>query len=384
MDQHNVQDTNPVENDHDVPSSTENDERDDPGAYPVPFRIPGKIVPGCRLDSIPDALRYWARGAERNTSPWYEDFLEADDRYETFLSERRAPGDYIVTFGKHKGKKLRELPVSYRYWAILPDRSSSGWYKSFVAENSRYEEHIMPKEEPGNFLFPCGEHKGTPLKDVDQNEVWRYLHPRHAHCHWYKALSDANRRYLDQYFSERSPGSVEIWFGQRYWGLRLDQAYQRRGFIAFCLDPRKEIARYYHRFRDLVHRYRARLQEYRAQSHPRRRRRAPLVENPCGEAIGPWDEDRGSADEDEEYEDDGFVCADDEFSDEDDQDDDDEVDQGSGYSSMAVDDSALQSADELAEDESSLCETDHPDAVDLEDVDDDTPLDVVERRLNAL
>ncbi|KAH7882532.1 hypothetical protein F5I97DRAFT_1982744 [Phlebopus sp. FC_14] len=130
MDQHNVQHTNPVENEHDVPSSTKNDERDDPGAYPVPFRIPGKIVPGCRLDSIPDALRYWARDAERNTSPWYEDFLEADDRYETFLSERRAPGDYIVTFGKHKGKKLRELPVSYRYWAILPDHSSSGWVSS--------------------------------------------------------------------------------------------------------------------------------------------------------------------------------------------------------------------------------------------------------------
>lgn len=141
-------------------------------------------------------------------------------------------------------------------------------------------------------------------------------------------MYDANKRFLNDVYKSRSPGSEPIWFGKRYRGLRLDQVCERRSFIRWCFDPqRKEggwvcqflfsvstkvshllVIKLY-RLKDLDLRLKDWRQAHPERRGPRQRRKAPNIQNPVGEAIGPWDDSLGSADE-EDYDRDSFVQSD--------------------------------------------------------------------------
>jgi hypothetical protein len=64
----------------------------------------------------------------------------------------------------------------------------------------------------------------------------------------YQPMYDANKRILDDVYKSRSPGSEPIWFGVRYRGLRLDQVYERKGYIHWCYDPRREESGWVYQF----------------------------------------------------------------------------------------------------------------------------------------
>jgi hypothetical protein len=139
---------------------------------------------------------------------------------------------------------------------------------------------------------------------------------------------EATRRYLDKVYETKSPGSVEIWFGSKYRGYRLDDVYKRRRFINWCLDPARQGCRWvsrgfpvkrlalgncfysqYYRFEDLVRRYEVHRQTHRREYH---KRRPPHVQNPTGELLGKWDDGRGSVEPGDDYERDGFIVDDEE------------------------------------------------------------------------
>ncbi|KAH0826798.1 hypothetical protein J3R83DRAFT_5221 [Lanmaoa asiatica] len=202
-------------------------------------------------------------------------------------------------------------------------------YNFFVRANARYEQHLATTCAPGKSLLPRGtshEYAGVPIEDVPQDDIWWALRPSNRHQAWYQPLNDANKRFLDDVYKSRSPGSEPIWFGKRYKGLRLDQVYQRRSFIRWCFDPQRRESGWLYRFKDLV----LRLEDWRMahpeRSGPRQRRKVPNIQNPVGEAIGPWDDSLGSAGEDE-YDKDSFV-----------QSDEDELEYSSGIEDELMDD----------------------------------------------
>ncbi|KAG8217028.1 hypothetical protein J3R82DRAFT_7344 [Butyriboletus roseoflavus] len=169
----------------------------------------------------------------------------------------------------------------------------------------------MQQGRPGKFpLFRGSNSKyaDLPIEDVPQDVMWWALRPSNSQRDWYQPLYDANKRFLDDVYKSRSPGSELIWFG-KYRGHRLDQVYQRKGYMHWCFDPQRQESGPLSRFKDLVYR----LQDWRLahpeRCGPRQRRKAPDIQNPVGEAIGPWDDSPGSADEDD-YARDGFVQSD--------------------------------------------------------------------------
>ena len=137
-------------------------------------------------------------------------------------------------------------------------------YPSFLKENDRYEDHLAATCPPGMFPFPWGKYENSPLRNVPQDNVWWALHPKHQKYTWvsqvnkpskpsscscrlifkYERLKEANKRYLDEVYSQRSPGSEPIWFGQRYRGYALSDVYKRPKFIDFCLDPAKQNCKF--------------------------------------------------------------------------------------------------------------------------------------------
>ncbi|KAG1890261.1 hypothetical protein F4604DRAFT_1914808 [Suillus subluteus] len=119
---------------HTVNANPADDEEldNDPGAYIVGF---GEHV-GKRLDSIPTGLRLWATGAGCQHSHWYADFKEANDRYEEQLLQ--TPEAYTLSFGKHKNKRLDEVPEDYIWSVIRPSFSNNTWYQSLVKAHRRY------------------------------------------------------------------------------------------------------------------------------------------------------------------------------------------------------------------------------------------------------
>jgi hypothetical protein len=224
----------------------------------------------------------------------YKDMVEANNRYEEWLNTR-PPGEYPVPFGEGMGKRSDEVEDSSRYWGIHPDRSSFPWvctscsflwgaqrshmhgpeqYGFFKRANTRYEEHLAATRESGEFPYPRGNnrnHTGKPIKDVPQDDVWWALRPSNHHQGWvcypdyaschlnrihppqYQPMYNANKRMLDEFYKSRSPGSEPIWFGTRYRGLRLDQVYERKGFIRWCFDLRRgERGTVYHFFLSIL------------------------------------------------------------------------------------------------------------------------------------
>ncbi|KAG0693384.1 hypothetical protein DFH29DRAFT_964307 [Suillus ampliporus] len=210
------------------------------------------------------------------------------------------PGAYPFPFGKFAGKRLDTVPNGLRWWATRA-RQSNSWYAAYIKANKRYEELLL--QTPEAYPFPFGEHdsEGKRLDGVSEDLIWWGVHPSRSHNAWYQSLVEANRLYLDKVYEKKTPGSVQIWFGERYKGYRLDDVYKRPGFIRFCLRPEHNTCPW-------VQRYEVHLQTHRRPYRPR----APAhVENPTGELLGKWDDDRGSAEPDDDYERDGFVVDDD-------------------------------------------------------------------------
>ncbi|KAG1869858.1 hypothetical protein C8R48DRAFT_771237 [Suillus tomentosus] len=205
------------------------------------------------------------------------------------------PGAYVLGFGA--------------------ERQHFHWYADLKEANDRYEEQLL--QAPEAYTLSFGKHKNKRLDEVPEDYIWFVIRPPFSNNPWYQSLVKAHRRYLDQVYQKKSPGSVDIWFGQQCRGYTLSSAYKRRGFIEFCLRPEHNNFKWYDRFKDLVRRYEAHLASHR---RPYRRRRPANVENPVGELLGHRD-DRGSVEPDDEYERDDFVVDDGEGEDEDSQED---------------------------------------------------------------
>ncbi|KAG1766982.1 hypothetical protein EDD22DRAFT_1008937 [Suillus occidentalis] len=223
------------------------------------------------------------------------------------------PGAYIIKFGKvYIGERLDSIPTSYRLWATGADCQHFRWHADFKEANDRYEEQLL-LQTPGAYTLSFGKHKNERLDEVPEDYIWSVIHPEFSDNIWYESLVKAHRRYLDKVYQNKSPGSVIIWFGQRYQGYTLSVAYQRRGFVEFCLAPEHSNFKWYHRFKDLVRRYEAYLTTHR---RPHRGRKPANVKNPVGELLGSWD-DRGSVSSDDDYVRDDFLVDDGEGEDED-------------------------------------------------------------------
>ncbi|KAG2142193.1 hypothetical protein BD769DRAFT_1426130 [Suillus cothurnatus] len=212
----------------------------------------------------------------------------------------------------YTGKRLDTVPTNLRWWATQAHLAKNSWHPTYIKAHRRYEELLL--QTPEAYPFPFGEHEGKRLDEVPDHLIWQGIHPSRSGNTWHQNLAEANRLYLDKVYSQRSPGSVTIWFGKQCRGYRLDHAYQRRGFIRFCLKPELNRCSWYYKFEDLVRRYRIHLQTHR---RPYQSRAPADVENPTGELLGKWDDGRGSVEPDEEYERDGFVVDDEETYEED-------------------------------------------------------------------
>ncbi|KAG1748453.1 uncharacterized protein EDB91DRAFT_1114074 [Suillus paluster] len=215
------------------------------------------------------------------------------------------PGAYPFPFGPFAGKRLDTVPNRLRWWATRA-RQSNSWYAAYIKAHSQYEELLL--QTPEAYPLPFGEHEGERLDEVPEHLIWWGVHPLRSHNAWYQNLAEANRLYLDKVYEKKTPGSVQIWFGQQYKGYRLDDVYKRPGFIRFCLKPEHHKYPWYYKFEDLVQRYEVHLQTHRRPYRPRKRAH---VENPTGELLGKWNDDRGSAEPDDDYERDSFVVDDD-------------------------------------------------------------------------
>ncbi|KAG2111242.1 uncharacterized protein F5147DRAFT_686882 [Suillus discolor] len=223
------------------------------------------------------------------------------------------PGAYVLGFGKHAGERLDSIPAHYRLWATGAECQHFRWYAELKEANDRYEKQLL--QTPEAYTFSFGKHKNERLDEVPEDYIWSVIRPSFSNNAWYPSLVKAHCRYLDQVYQNKSPGSVEIWFGQQCRGYTLSLAYKRPGFIRYCLRPKHKNFKWYVKFEDLVRRYEAHLASHR---RPYRRRKPANVENPVGELLGHWD-DRGSVEPGDEYVRDGFVVDDGEGEDEDSQ-----------------------------------------------------------------
>lgn len=237
------------------------------------------------------------------------------------------PGAYIVGFGKHAGKQLDSIPTDYRLWATGAECQHFHWYTDFKEANDRYEEQLL-LQNPEAYTLSFGKHKNKRLDEVPEDYIWSVIHPSFSNFTWYQSLVKAHRRYLDKVYQSKSPGSVHIWFGNKYRDYALSFAYEQRGFIKFCLRPEHSNFKWYRRFEDLVRRYKVHRATHR---RPYRGRKPANVQNPVGELLGSWD-DRGSVEPGEDYMRDGFVVNDGEREDEGSQ------EEGSGSESDNCDD----------------------------------------------
>ncbi|KAG1731553.1 hypothetical protein EDB19DRAFT_1737355 [Suillus lakei] len=258
------------------------------------------------------------------------------------------PGAYLFPCGQSAGKRLDTVSNSLRRWATRAHLARNSWYAAYIQANKRYEELLL--QTPEAYPFPFGEHEDKRLDEVPEDLIWWSIHPLRSSNAWYQNLAEANRLYLDKVYDEKSPGSVTIWFGERYMGYRLDDVYKRPGFIRFCLKPEHNKCPWYYRFEDLVQRYKMHLQTHRRPYHPR----APAnVENPTGQLLGEWDDGRGSVEPDDDYERDDFVVDDDDDAEEIYQEDGSDFELANNTSDPAVDDdSAKQDEEEHANSES--------------------------------
>ncbi|KAG1788836.1 uncharacterized protein HD556DRAFT_1447488 [Suillus plorans] len=299
------------------------------------------------------------------------------------------PGAYVIGFGKHAGKRLDSIPTHYRLWATGAECQHFHGYADLKEANDRYEEKLL--QTPEAYTFSFGKHENKRLDEVPEDYIWSVIRPSFSNNPWYQSLVEAHRRYLDQVYQNKSPGSVVIWFGQQCRGHTLSFAYKRRGFIEFCLRPEHKFFNWYYKLEDLVRRYEAHLASHR---RPYRRRKPAHVENPVGELLGHWD-DRGSVEPGDEYERDDFV-----------------VDDGEGEDEYSQEDSGSQSDDsnddhgfddfqgEEIYDDSEVNTTGDPDGSSPEqpscasaavsqasesdsDSDDDTPLDELPNKIRA-
>ncbi|KAH7908890.1 hypothetical protein BJ138DRAFT_1156585, partial [Hygrophoropsis aurantiaca] len=217
------------------------------------------------------------------------------------------PGGYQFPFGCHQGKRIEDVPHDLRYWAVNPDRQNNVWYAGLAEANSRYEKHLQNICQPHEWILQFGRYKGKTIGEVPEDYRWQMANAKYSVYAWYPWFVQANKRYQASLNPDRSPGSETIWFGQRYKGYRFDAVYHRKGFVNFCLAPDKINMPWYARFKDLCERYEAWLQNHRREYRPRR---AAVIQNPVGELLGHWDDRAGSADPDEEYERDSFVASD--------------------------------------------------------------------------
>ncbi|KAG2129819.1 uncharacterized protein EDB93DRAFT_1181547 [Suillus bovinus] len=220
------------------------------------------------------------------------------------------PGAYVIRLGVHAGKRLDSIPTDYRLWATGADCQRFHWYADFKEANDRYEERLL--QTPEAYTLSFGKHKNKRLDEVPEDYIWSVIRPSFCNNTWYQSLVKAHRRYLDNVYRNKSPGSVNIWFGKLYLDYPLSLVYKRPDFIKFCLKPEHSEFKWYHRFEDLVRRYKAHLATHR---RPHRRRKPANVENPVGELLGSWD-DHGSVEPGDKYVRDDFVVDDSEGEDE--------------------------------------------------------------------
>ncbi|KAG2362297.1 hypothetical protein BDR07DRAFT_1460974 [Suillus spraguei] len=285
------------------------------------------------------------------------------------------PGAYIIFFGKHSGKRLDSVPNDYRLWATGAERRGFPWYTDLKEANDRYEEQLL-LQTPEAYTLSFGKHKNKRLDEVPEDYIWSVIRPSFSDNIWYKSLVKAHRCYLDKVYRNKSPGSVDIWFG-KYRGYSLAWAYERHGFIKFCLRPEHDNFKWYHRFKDLVQRYEAHRAAHR---RPHRGRKPANVQNPVGELLGPW-VDRGSVEPSDEYVRDGFVVDDGEGEDEDFQEEGNGSESDSGNGDRGFNDD-FQGEDVYDDSEVDTADLDGSSESDS-DSDDDTPLDELFTKINA-
>lgn len=74
---------------------------------------------------------------------------------------------YKLGFGKHKGKKISEVPASYLVSCLELGRLR-GDLQAYVAENIEYFQQEAYKENPltDDSIMPFGKHKGKKMEDV--------------------------------------------------------------------------------------------------------------------------------------------------------------------------------------------------------------------------
>lgn len=285
------------------------------------------------------------------------------------------PGAHIIRFGRHRGERLDSVPTDYRLWATGAERQGYHWYTDFKEANDRYEEQLL--QTPEAYTLSFGKHKNKRLDEVPEDYIWSVIRPSFSNYNWYQSLVKAHRCYLDKVYRKKLPGSVGIWFG-KYRGYPLAWAYERRGFIRFCLRPEHDDFKWYYRFKDLVQRYEAHRAAHR---RPRRGRKPANVQNPVGEPLGPW-VDRGSVEPSDEYMRDGFVVDDGEGKDED-----FEEDSGSESNSSNGDrgfNDDFQGEDLYDDSEVDIADLDgSSESESGSDSDDDTPLDELFTRIQA-
>ncbi|KAH7920960.1 hypothetical protein BV22DRAFT_1039202 [Leucogyrophana mollusca] len=129
---------------------------DDPGAYVLQFGIHA----GRPLRNVPDRYRYWATKPENRKYSWHPQFCVANGGYEIHLRRTRAPGAYCIPFGKFENKRLDEVPDAVRAWAVHEKRTQPE-FTPFVDANTRFEASLPPERHINSEKFWVNKRSGA-------------------------------------------------------------------------------------------------------------------------------------------------------------------------------------------------------------------------------
>lgn len=89
------------------------------------------------------------------------------------LSQSWGFTDRVITFGKYKGKTLREVPLSYLGWMLSSTRFDDPVFRAQVC--AIMEDHVRDTTgDPPMQVIPDGKYAGTPIADVPRNYLMNY------------------------------------------------------------------------------------------------------------------------------------------------------------------------------------------------------------------
>lgn len=97
--------------------------------------------------------------------------IQGNPTENTYTPKVDNPGDVIVTFGKHKGKKLSEIPTDYIKWLAEKANNESlrDAARKFLSSENDEAPFDIPDDFPGNDEFPWEEE--PPLQTPSKNST---------------------------------------------------------------------------------------------------------------------------------------------------------------------------------------------------------------------